>query len=170
MENTIIVTKRTQNTANLQYKNLKANAYLGELGTTSLKQEGDKKTPIGLFGLGICFGTHKKEEINKKLKYIELNSNLYWVDDISSKFYNQLVDITNIPKDWNSAEHLIDFKKQYEYAIEILANPENLPNRGSAIFLHCETGKPTLGCISIKKEEIVHLLDIIDEKTKILIQ
>lgn len=49
---------------------------------------------------------------------------MHWVDDINSKFYNQLIDITKVKKDWNSSEHLIEYPKQYEYAIEIKTNPK----------------------------------------------
>lgn len=170
MDNIIKVTQTALNKAVLQYKDLKTHAFLGECGTTNSKQEGDKKTPLGLFDLGICFGTHKKEEIDKKLIYFEINQTHYWVDDSFSKYYNQLVDTSQTLKDWNSAEHLLSFKKQYEYAIEIISNPKNIPNKGSAIFLHCSVGRPTSGCISIEKEDLVHLMNLIDENTKILIQ
>lgn len=170
MDNIIKVTQTSLNRAILQYKDFTTYAFLGKCGTTDSKQEGDKKTPIGLFNLGICFGTHKKEEINKKLKYLEINSNHYWIDDSFSKYYNQLVDTSKTLKDWNSAEHLLSFKKQYEYAIEIMTNPQNIPNKGSAIFLHCSVGCPTSGCISIKKEDLAHLINLIDENTRILIQ
>ena len=74
---------------------------------------------------------HSRKEIklNDNIKYIEINKNLYWVDDIYSKYYNQLVDITKVKKDWSSAEHLIEYPKQYEYAIEIKANSNNLPGK-----------------------------------------
>ena len=170
MENIIIVTQNGKNTATLQYKNLITNAFIGENGTTTEKIEGDKKTPLGLFNLGICFGTHNKNKINKKLKYFEINDNQYWVDDSSSIYYNKLIDITQTAKNWNSAEHLSNYPKQYEYAIEILANPENIPNKGSAIFLHCSVNHPTSGCVSIKSEDMIFLLNLISADTKILIR
>ena len=138
---------------------LKTDAFIGKNGMTKFKKEGDKKTPIGNFELGVAFGTHKKEELknfNPELNYIEINKNLYWVDDLNSKHYNKLVDITKIEKDWNSAEHLIDFPKQYEYAIEIKSNPKNIKGNGSAIFLHCSTGTPTAGCVAIPREMMIN--------------
>ncbi|MDE5831152.1 MAG: hypothetical protein K2H53_06060 [Clostridia bacterium] len=56
---------------------------------------------------------------------------MYWVDDPKSKYYNQLVNIKNIEKDWDSAEHLIDYPVQYEYLIEIKTNPNCIPGKGS---------------------------------------
>lgn len=106
-------------------------AFIGKNGITANKVEGDGKTPEGIFELGLVFGMHSRKEIklNDNIKYIEINKNLYWVDDIYSKYYNQLVDITKVKKDWSSAEHLIEYPKQYEYAIEIKANSNNLPGK-----------------------------------------
>lgn len=162
LKNKIIVNKINGSKATLTLyenskKKLETEAYIGKNGITKYKQEGDGKTPAGRFKLGICFGTHKEEEILIK-NYIQINENLYWIDDIKSKYYNQLVDITKVSKDWNSAEHLIEFPKQYEYAIEIKVNPNNIPGKGSAIFLHCSIGKPTSGCIAIEREKMQQIL------------
>ena len=88
---------------------LKTFALIGQNGITNNKVEGDKKTPIGTFKFGIAFGIHKKSdvEINNSLKYIKLNENLHWVDDVNSSYYNQLVDISKTKRDFNSAEHLL---------------------------------------------------------------
>ena len=106
-------------------------AFIGKNGITNDKREGDGKTPVGKYNLGISFGTHDEVKFSN---YIKINENLHWVDDVNSKFYNQLVDITKVRKDWNSSEHLIEYPKQYEYAIEIKTNLRNIPNKGSAIF------------------------------------
>ena len=144
---------------------------VGRNGVTKYKQEGDGKTPIGIFELGIAFGTHDRDEINldKSIKYIKANPNLYWVDDVNSIYYNQLVDITRIEKDWSSAEHLIEYPVQYEYAIEVKSNPENIPGKGSAIFLHCSNGKSTAGCVALMKEDVIKLLSKLDKNSKIII-
>lgn len=145
-------------------------AFIGRNGMTSNKEEGDGKTPEGQFELGIAFGTHSKKEIVENIDYIEINENLYWVDDVKSKYYNQLVDITRVKKDWRTAEHLIEYPKQYEYAIEIKANPQNMPGKGSAIFLHCSTNGPTSGCVAMEKEKMKEILERLDEDSIILIQ
>ena len=116
---------------NKSNKVLEAETFIGENGLTSNKIEGDGKTPRGIFKLGLIFGMHNREEIDltPNAEYIKINKNLYWVDDIKSKFYNQLVDITKVNKDWYTAEHLIEYPKQYEYAIEIKANSKNIPGK-----------------------------------------
>lgn len=145
-------------------------AFIGRNGMTSNKEEGDGKTPEGQFELGIAFGTHKKEEIDEDIEYIEINENLYWVDDMKSKYYNQLVDITKVKKDWTTAEHLIEYPKQYEYAIEIKANPQNISGKGSAIFLHCSINSPTSGCVAIGREKMLEILKRLNKNSMIIIQ
>ena len=142
-------------------------AFIGKNGITNDKREGDGKTPIGKYNLGVAFGTHDNVKFSN---YIKINENLYWVDDVNSKFYNQLVDITKVKRDWNSSEHLIEYPKQYEYAIEIKTNPKNVPGKGSAIFLHCSVGTPTLGCVAIESRNMKFLLDNIESNTKICIK
>lgn len=151
-------------------KVIETQAFIGKNGMTINKVEGDGKTPEGLFKLGIAFGIHSKKEINENIEYIEINENLYWVDDIKSKYYNKLVDITKVRKDWESAEHLIEYPKQYEYAIEIKSNSQNILNKGSAIFLHCSINSPTSGCIAIKKEKMLEILKKCNRNCMILIK
>lgn len=131
---------------------LRTKAFVGKNGITDKKVEGDLKTPRGTFNIGISFGTYDKIN-NKKIKYIKITPNLYWIDDSDSAYYNQLVDITKVQKDWKHAEHLAEYPIQYEYAIEIKTNPQNKPNRGSAIFIHCSNGNQTAGCISIERND-----------------
>lgn len=111
-------------------------AFVGRNGITNDKKEGDGKTPSGKFKLGVAFGIHSKEEIKIpfNIKYIQITPSLYWVDDVNSIYYNKLVDIEKQEKDWNSAEHLVEYPKQYEYAIEIISNKENIPGKRKCNF------------------------------------
>ena len=163
-----IVIKKINNNYYFLYKDIKEICYIGKNGLTKNKKEGDYKTPIGTFSLGISIGTHTK--INSRLDYIKINKNLFWVDDINSKYYNQLVDITKTKKDWNSAENLLENKIPYEYAIEIKTNTHNIRGKGSAIFIHCATKEYTAGCIAISKNKMKKLLEIINKNTKIRIE
>ena len=70
-------------------------------------------------------------------------------------------------KDWKSAEHLIEYPKQYEYAIELKTNPNNIKGKGSAIFLHCSVNKPTAGCIAIEKEKMQEIFQLIKKDATI---
>lgn len=174
IDNKIYVFYKENNKGILKFPeyDIETTAYLGKSGVTKDKKEGDGKTPLGDFKLGIILGIHPKEEIANGIKseYIQITEDMYWVDDPRSKYYNKLVDISTVEKDWNSAEHLIDYPIQYEYLIEIKTNPKNIPGKGSAIFLHCTNNKPTEGCIAIDRENMKKLIEIINNQTKIAIQ
>ena len=150
--------------------------------------EGDMKTPLGDFYLGVSFGL---SDNNINYPYIKIDENSYWVDDADSKYYNYFVQLSNrkietnypyvvncLEKDFNSAEHLIDYEKVYKYAVFIeynCATSKNKPisGRGSAIFLHCHGNKGyTGGCISIKEEDMEWVLKFLDfsKKPKIIIK
>ena len=169
MENKIYVFVSESNIGTLKFPkyNIETNAYIGINGITSEKKEGDGKTPLGEFELGIALGTHPMDKLKKTKNYKQITENMYWVDDLKSKFYNKLVDTLSIEKDWNSAEHLIDYPIEYEYLIEIKANPKNIKGKGSAIFLHCSNNKPTAGCVAVDKKIMKKIIESIDEQTKI---
>ena len=146
---------------------LNCKAFIGENGMTYDKKEGDKKTPIGTFYFGIAFGYDKDINIDESIKFVKINENLYWVDDINSKNYNKLVDTSNTKKDFLTAEHLIDYPVEYEYLVEIKANPNNIKAKGSAIFLHCSNYKATAGCIAVNRKIMKTIVENIDVHTKI---
>lgn len=143
----------------------------GFIGKNGLGKEfeGDLKTPVGEFELGLAFGVN--EVVNTELEYYKLNENMYWVCDSNSKYYNEFVDCTKVEKDWNykECEHLIDENIAYEYAIEIKYNKEKSKGKGSAIFLHCIKNGPTAGCVSISKEKMKFLLENVRKDTRIRI-
>lgn len=173
MNNKIYVLLKDKNKGILKFPDydIEATAYIGKNGMTNEKKEGDGKTPIGEFKLGVILGMHPKEEIENgiKQKYMQITENMYWVDDPKSRYYNRLVDVSKVEKDWASAEHLIEYPIQYEYLIEIKTNPNNIPGKGSAIFLHCTNNKPTAGCIAIDKKNMETIIKNINEQTKIKI-
>lgn len=152
--------------------NIKTKAYIGENGYTDETIEGDKKTLLGEFELGLAIGTHSEEEMKNKLKieYTKITDSMYWVDDPTSQYYNQLMDTNKTEKTWKSAEHLIDFPVDYELGVEIKINPNNIPYKGSAVFLHCNTGEPTWGCVGVSSEDMRELIQYIDKDTKIVVK
>lgn len=158
---------------------LETEGYIGKNGLGKEK-EGDLKTPIGLFDLGISFGLH--ENIKTELGYYVLNKNMYWICDSNSKYYNQFIELREsvesrknekklITKEWDDTktEHLIDENIAYEYAIEIKYNKEKLKEKGSAIFLHCIKDGPTAGCVAIPTDKMKFILENTKKDTKIYI-
>ena len=139
---------------------------IGKKGITSKKFEGDKKTPRGIISLGPVF--FRKDRIDDpitKLRKIEIRKNMGWCDDIKSKKYNKLIKINN------NIKHEKLFRKQniYDLLIPINYNTSN-PNRnkGSAIFLHLTNNyKKTMGCVALKKRDMLILIKVINKNTKI---
>lgn len=145
---------------------LKTKANIGKNGLGKIK-EGDGKTPIGIFSIGMALGREKR--MKTKLPYVMIYPDLYWVDDPDSFYYNQLVDNCKVGKEWKTAEHLWDYTVEYEYMIEIKYNQERIPGKGSGIFLHCSNGGPTEGCISIGKEKVKYLIEHLEPEALIRI-
>jgi L,D-peptidoglycan transpeptidase YkuD (ErfK/YbiS/YcfS/YnhG family) len=121
------------------------------------KKEGDLKTPSGQYLLGPVFGY--KKNIKSALEFIELTENHYWIDDIHSSLYNQLVcEISpNV-----SGEKMKRKDKLYKYGINIQYNANPIiKGKGSAIFLHIwrNSNTPTLGCIAISENNIKDLIE-----------
>ena len=152
------------------------------------KYEGDMKTPLGEYDLGVAFGC---ADANISYPYIKVDDNSYWVDDVDSKYYNCFIQLSSrklnvnypyvfnfLEKDFKNAEHLMDYEKVYKYAVFIEYNSVTLknnpmPGKGSAIFLHCHENKGyTGGCISIKEENMKWILNFLDydKRPKIIIK
>lgn len=142
--------------------------YIGRNGLTTDKHEGDGKTPIGVYDLGLAFGVEKNP--GTKIPYKELDEKDVWVDDINSKYYNRYVRSDIADKDWISEEHLCNYKESYTYAIVIEYNTQPIVRgAGSAVFLHVETKEPTAGCVSIPKKYMKKFLQLLKPGAKIII-
>ncbi|MCC6724089.1 MAG: L,D-transpeptidase family protein [Saprospiraceae bacterium] len=138
------------------------------------KQEGDGKSPAGLFSFGSVFGYAPATEADFKMPYSQADEALECVDDSNSKFYNQLVDNRKVPKDWASSEFMHRKDHQYRWGIFVNHNTSpTLPMGGSCIFLHIwrEPNSPTSGCTAMSEEELLELLHWLDpEKSPRLLQ
>ena len=130
--------------------------------------EGSRRTPRGVYSLTTAFGI--LQDPGTALPYTKVDASHYWVDDPSSRYYNQFVSTDDVQKDWSSAEHLIDYTTAYAYAIAIDYNTDCVPGAGSAFFLHCSTGGPTYGCVSVSKADMLFFLRNISANAYIVIQ
>jgi len=144
---------------------LTANAFVGKNGLGKQK-EGDLKTPIGVFDITKAFGI--KENPGTKLKYINVIENLYACDE-NCKYYNQIIDSIKT-KHQCKGEHLIQYCPQYDYAMCIDYNSDNIYPNGSNIFIHVKGNKNyTAGCIAVDEESMITILKNSTKKTKICI-
>jgi L,D-peptidoglycan transpeptidase YkuD (ErfK/YbiS/YcfS/YnhG family) len=152
----MIIVKRSEN---LLFKKLKFKCSLGKNGVTKNKVEGDKCTPSGTYRLKQVF--YRADRINKittNLKKIKIKKNMGWCDDPSSKRYNRLI---KIPYKF-SHEKL--YRKDHIYDIVVILNYNMNPvvkKRGSAIFMHITKKNylKTLGCIALKKNDLLKILN-----------
>ena len=157
-----------KNKETLLYDDFEFRCSIGKNGTTSNKIEGDKKTPKGIFSLGPVF--YRKDRIKNlvtKLKKKKINRLMGWCDDVKNKRYNKLIKVNKKIRH----EKLFQKKIDYDLIIPIKYNfKKTKKNKGSAIFIHV-TGdyKKTLGCIALKKNDLLILLKLINKNTKIQI-
>ena len=154
------------NNNTLSYDDFIFKCSIGKNGVSSNKVEGDKKTPKGLYSLGCLY--FRKDRVSKPitlLQSIPIRKNMGWCDDVKSKFYNKIVDT----KKKLRHEKLFINKNDYDLLIPISYNTTKIKKgKGSAIFLHLTKNyKKTLGCIAIKKKDMIVLLKIITKRTKI---
>ena len=141
---------------------------VGKYWITKHKIEGDKKTPRGLFKLeNLYFRKDKNSKLDTKLKKIPITKNMGWCDDINNKKYNKIIKINNKI----GYEKIFRKDNIYDLMIPIkynMINPKK--SKGSAIFLHLTKNyKKTLGCVALKKKDMLILIRLINKKTKIRI-
>ena len=159
---------KVKNKETLEIDLFKFRCSVGKRGFTKMKVEGDKKTPRGIFSIGNLY--YRNDRISKfetKLKSTQIKKNMGWCDDINSQYYNKLFRIKkNI-----SHEKLHIKNNNYDLLIPIKYNSLKIKkNKGSAIFLHLTNNyKKTLGCVALKKKDMLILLRLINPKTKIKI-
>ena len=169
----VICSKTNNCIAELNNKQYKIN--IGLNGLTNNKNEGDKKTPIGEFKLSnkIYYRADKINfnKKNKHLKFIPIKENSCWCDDPKSKKYNQFINI-NKNESCDSFENLYRNDNQYDIVIPIEYNMNPvIPGKGSAIFIHVQRdiNKPTAGCISLDKNDLMRIIESLRKKNSISI-
>lgn len=153
----------------LYFNSYKLRCAIGKRGITTLKKEGDNKTPKGTFSFKSIF--YRKDRIHKlktSLKKYVIKKDMGWCDDPSSQYYNKLIKYPFT----GSTEKLWLTKKIYDVIILINYNLKPIiKNKGSAIFLHISNKNytPTKGCVSVSKKDILFLIKKINKNTKLVI-
>ncbi|MDR1229592.1 MAG: L,D-transpeptidase family protein [Azoarcus sp.] len=143
-------------------------AWLGKNGFRQDKREGDGATPVGVFTFGRAFGI--AGDPGSATPYTKVTEADVWVDDPASKRYNQWARADDPDADWQSAERLAEYRKAYQYAIAVNYNVSPIiPGKGSAIFLHAATGRPTAGCVAVPEAAMVFFLGFVREGSKIVL-
>ncbi len=131
------------------------------------KTEGDGCTPLGVYRLGLAFGS--EPSVSTAMPYRQASRDDCWVDDPASPQYNRWV--CRVPAGV-SFERLLRADGLYKYAIVIEYNTEPvITGKGSAIFVHLwrEAGEPTAGCVAMAEISLLKLLTWLDPDKKPLI-
>lgn len=143
---------------------IKGNIGWNGFAALGMKKEGDGKTPGGIYPLGIVFGY--APSMDTRMPYRQATSYDFWVDDVTSPFYNRWVT-GNVGAASVDKMRRDDDLYKYGIVIEYNTNPV-IKGCGSAIFLHVWGGEgvPTAGCVAIAEEDIVKLIAWLDPEKK----
>ncbi|WP_085907728.1 L,D-transpeptidase family protein [Kiloniella majae] len=151
---------------------------IGKNGTVPAKEkiEGDGKTPIGSWDLTKILyradriSLEQRKEIGKAIEIAPLCQRDGWCDEPEDPYYNQAVIVPYTSRYevlWKEQENTYDL-------IGLLSHNSDpiIPGRGSAIFLHVAKPDltPTEGCVALELNDLLELLSLIEEQTKITIQ
>ena len=135
-------------------------AWLGRRGVSAAKREGDRRTPAGVFGIGrTMYGIAPNPGVRYAYRRIVCGD--WWVEDPRSPFYNRFhhVKCGAKPPFRVTSEDLSRSPTAYRHLAVIGYNADPiLPGRGSGIFLHASTGRPTLGCVSFPLPKLLRTL------------
>jgi D-alanyl-D-alanine dipeptidase len=140
------------------------------------KREGDGKAPAGVFRLGAAFGFAPEREAPRlRVPYLPLTPSVECVDDVSSNFYNAIIDRERLVSrvDWNSSERMREVEGYRRGLFVIYNSAQPVAGRGSCIFVHiwAAPGKGTAGCTALEQANLETLLGWLDRaKRPLLVQ
>lgn len=136
------------------------------IGDGPVKEEGDGRSPAGIFAFGSAFGYAPPEQAAFiKMPYTQATSDLDCVDDPSSSFYNQLVHSDAVQPDWYSAEPMRRSDSLYRWGLVVQHNTKSpQPGAGSCIFMHIwrDSQDSTVGCTATDESQVKDLLGWLD--------
>jgi L,D-peptidoglycan transpeptidase YkuD (ErfK/YbiS/YcfS/YnhG family) len=140
-----------------------------------VKQEGDRRSPAGIFRLAQAFGRFKAGHPPfSHWPYEQVVATTLAIDDPKSQYYNRIVDLrTVLHPDWQHAEWMQQVGGEYRCGVMVKHNWDQIPGRGSCIFLHVWTGpnSSTAGCTAMAETDLMELLRWLDQsKHPLLVQ
>jgi L,D-peptidoglycan transpeptidase YkuD (ErfK/YbiS/YcfS/YnhG family) len=153
----------------LIYKDYRIKCAVGKRGIGIKKKEGDLITPKGEYKIQfILYRKDRIKNLKTNIRKLVINKNYGWCDDPKSKKYNKLI---KYPFNFSSEKM---YRKDNIYDIIGVLNYNMNPirkNKGSAIFIHVASKylKSTKGCIAIKKNKLIKLIQNLKKNTKIRI-
>ncbi len=159
------------------------NTWTGRLGTSGLvwgrglhpnpsgarlKKEGDGRSPAGVFDIGGVWGAHAKVKKHPKTFYHQVTPRDLWVEDGSSKYYNQFLSLDREPSAaWEKKAQMKqnDYPHSLKMFIGHNSHPNVVPNGGSSIFFHIwrrDGAAATAGCTTMVEDRLRWLIATVD--------
>lgn len=137
-------------------------------GGAPLKQEGDWRSPAGVFSIGGVWGYEKNIRRNPALFYRQVTSRDLWIEDPASRDYNRNVILDHEPATaWEKKQQMKQTDPAHAIKLFISHNapPRVKPGGGSSIFFHIWRqggGKPTAGCTTMEETSLRTLISRLD--------
>jgi L,D-peptidoglycan transpeptidase YkuD (ErfK/YbiS/YcfS/YnhG family) len=133
---------------------------IGVNGFSDHHREGDGTTPTGFYAIGpVVYGNGPNP--GTKLAYHRLVCGDWWDEDPTSPQYNtfQHVPCGRSPGFGGDSEALWTETAAYpSFAVVEYNTHPVVPYAGSAIFIHADTGTPTVGCVAVPLADLDYLL------------
>ncbi|MBV9962220.1 MAG: L,D-transpeptidase family protein [Parafilimonas sp.] len=142
-----------------------ATSSIGLNNINTIKHEGDGKSPAGIFSLGSVFSYHTLSHLH--MPFVQVDTNFYCVDDVSSNYYNTLINQDTAQHNFSSFEYMKRNDELYEYGVWVLYNSNPVVNgNGSCIFLHVWRNEysGTAGCTAMAKDNVLKLIYWLNKK------
>lgn len=143
-------------------------ARLGRNGISASRREGDGTTPAGTFAIHhTMYGNRPNPGVS--FRYRRVRCGDWWDEDPSSPTYNtfQRVPCGMRPAFAGDSEGMWESPRAYPWLAVIEFNMRPVvPGRGSGIFLHASTGRPTAGCVSVATPHLRSVLRWLDPRAR----
>ncbi|TML89873.1 MAG: hypothetical protein E6G08_04315 [Actinobacteria bacterium] len=145
-------------------------ARVGRNGLSAAHREGDGTTPLGTFRIGpVVYGVAPDPGV--RLAYHRLVCGDWWDGDPASPTYNRFRHLRCGTRLGGNSEALWTIRPAYTHFAVIRYNDApTVPGRGSAIFLHADTGRATNGCVSVALRQLVTILRELGPDARIAIR
>ena len=143
---------------------------LGRGGILTNKREGDGGTPRGSFRMKRLWW--RQDRISRPrtaLPIRAIRAADAWSEDPADRRYNRPVQ----RKAGEPGDRLMRADDLYDLIIEIDHNDRpRVAGRGSAVFIHVARDgfKPTAGCVALRRNDLLRLLEQVGPQTRIIVR
>lgn len=169
MNLTVTAESWTSTTGTLEVNGKTYPCTLGRAGLvlTAEKEEGDGKTPVGVFPLRRLF--YRADRVGKPATHLPLETltpETGWCEDPAHPDYNKKIALPHpsVHDRMTREDHV------YDYVVVIGYNDAPVvPGKGSAIFMHLARPDftPTAGCVGLRPADMLEVLKACGNSSKI---